>query len=151
MGDVGVRKADLTDMGWMLGQLKEFAKFFGTKKSIYRNDAFVQQIITTVIQHHIMLVAEKKNVGLVGLIGGYLIPHHFNPDIRVLSEAFWWVDEKYRGGRAALMLLNEFQKFGEKNADWISFTLEAHSPVNERALIKRGFHLHEKQYLLENS
>lgn len=75
--------------------------------------------------------------------------HPYNPAIRVLTETFWWVTPNARGSRAGLMLLDAFTAYGERNADWIVFTLEHHSPVNERTLTKRGFHLHERSYLRE--
>lgn len=85
----------------------------------------------------------------LGLIGGQLAPHPFNPELLVLTELFWWVDPEHRGGRAGAMLLDAFTAYGEEHAHWILFTLEHESPVNDRCLTKRGFALKERCYLRE--
>jgi hypothetical protein len=92
-------------------------------------------------------IAERD--GPVGFVSGMLAAHPYNPALTVLTEMFWWVAPEARGSRAGLLLLDAFLAYGERNADWIIFTLEHHSPVNERTLTKRGFHLHERSYLYE--
>lgn len=102
-----------------------------------------------VIENHLIFVAESSEAGRLGLIAGLVVPHVFNPKIQVLQEILWWVSEEYRGSRAGLLLLNEFVDWGKRNVDWIMFTLEKHSPVSDRPLIKRGFRSMETAYLLE--
>lgn len=102
------------------------------------------------IDHHVLLVAESS-AGIIGFVSGMLHQHLFNPNIIVLTETFWWVKEEHRGSRAGLVLLNEFTRIGKMKANWIAFTLEHHSPVNDRCLIKRGYAIKEHTYLLENA
>lgn len=77
------------------------------------------------------------------------MPHVFNPQIKVLSECFWWVKPEYRGSRAGALLFKNYVEWGKANVDWVTMTLEAHSPVRPEALIKRGFRLQETTFLLE--
>jgi hypothetical protein len=148
---IRVRGASPEDADWLLGQLKAFARFYGTKKSLFGNEAHARTSLLHKIHNHLVLIAEHDTLGPIGFISGYVLPHPFNPEIRLLSETFWWVDEDHRGGRAGLMLLNAFTEWGKANCDWITFALEHHSPVTEKALTRRGFSLQERSYLMEVS
>lgn len=136
------------DADWLLKQLQAFSDFYNTKTKIYHPE-FAVEFIGHMLENHIVLIAERESVGNVGFIAGAMSPHAFNPYINVLYETFWWVDPAYRGSRAGFMLLNEFTEIGKKSADWISFSLEIHSPVNDNVLLKRGFRLQERNFLME--
>lgn len=146
---VTVRRAVPTDLEWIVAQAFEFSKFYNTK-SIPFNFTYANFYFTNLITTQIVFVAEKSGE-LMGFIAGYLVPHHFNPNLRMLAEAFWWVEEKHRGSRAALSLLNEFVAFGKANADLITMSLEENSPASDRSFTKRGFKPKERAYMLEVS
>lgn len=141
-------KAELADIDWMLGQLKCFAAFYGTKKSLYGDEEYMRQGLANIIENHICFVSRRGDIK-TGFIAGFVGQHPFNPEIQMLTEAFWWVDPEYRMGRAGLMLLDKFTEWGETNCDWIGFTLEHHSPVKDDCLLKRGYRLNEISYLKE--
>lgn len=143
-----VRKALESDLPWIIKELKSFSTFHGAKRSLFHSEEHAYKIMKTHIDHHMLLVAESGNE-LLGFIGGIFTDHVFNPTIKMLNETFWWVPEKLRGTRAGLLLLNEFTDLGKKTADWIVFTLEHHSPVNERCLNRRGYALKERNYMME--
>lgn len=148
---ITVRRAAPSDLGWLVGQLEEFSRFFGTKRSLYPDYAHAEQVMKVHMEKHLLLVADKEGTGPVGFIAGLISPHIYNPEINVLTETFWWVSPEHRGSRAGLMLLNEFVSIGKEVADWVHFSLEHHSPVNESCLTRRGFKLQERAYLLEVS
>jgi hypothetical protein len=144
-----VRRAKPDDIDWLLGQLKRFAQFYGTKKSLFGDEVYAREFLSQKIESHPFFIAENDS-GPIGFISGYLHLHPYNPDIHVLNETFWWVDEAHRGSRAGILLLNAFLEFGyEYSADWIVFTLESHSPVRDETLTRRGFRVHERSFLLE--
>jgi len=147
---ITVRKAETKDIEWMLGELEIFSKFFGTKKELYseKNKGYLSSFLTKLIQDHVFFIAEKDRDPM-GFISGFYSHHVYNPEILTLTEAAWWVKEKYRGSRAGLSLFNQFASEGEKNADWITFTIEDHSPLSDRFLLRRGFIPKEKSYLKE--
>ncbi len=147
--NIKVRLASLDDLDWLASQSKLFCEFFGTKRSLFKDEAHTRACLKNTIENHILFVAERTDVGLVGFIGGIVMPHIFNPDITCLIETYWWVAEEYRGTRAGLMLLNEFVEYGKAHTDWVLMTLESGSPVSDRCLLKRGFQLKEQNYLLE--
>lgn len=146
---IEIRPANQGDLDWLVGELREFDKFYGAKKSLFGDEGYVRNALLLTMKKHLLLVAVKDGLSPVGFISGFINEHFFNPSIRVLSELFWWVMPAHRRTMAGSMLLNEFIKHGEKNADWITFTLEHKSPVNERIFLKRGFNLQEKIYLKE--
>lgn len=146
---ITIRRADAGDMDWLVGQLKEFSKFFGSIHNTFPKEEYARDGMWKMITDHVVFVAQKAGAGPVGFISGYFTPHVFNPDIRVLAETFWWVMEEHRGSRAGLHLLNAFTAWGRENADWIIFTLEEKSPVNDSVLLRRGFRPLERNYMLE--
>jgi hypothetical protein len=148
---ISVRRATRLDVPWLLTQLEEFASFFGSKHSLFPKDPMVAVTIVTafVDQLEFFLAVDHATQRPVGFIAGALNKHPMNPAIRVLSEVFWWVTPDRRGSSAGARLLERFLAFGEGNADWIVMTLEAKSPVDPASLERRGFHQHERTYLLE--
>jgi RimJ/RimL family protein N-acetyltransferase len=147
--NIVVRKAETTDVDWLLPQLLRFSDFYGTKHSLFGDVDYARAALARMIENHLFIIAESKDVGPIGFIAGSLVLHPYNPKIKVLAENFWWVDEAHRGTRAGAILLKVFMEYGKENADWINFTLEQHSPVNEKTLLKRGFRLQERTYLME--
>jgi hypothetical protein len=146
---VEIRRATPQDMDWLIGQLRAFALFMGTKRTLFGDEQLVRQSLATMIESHVVLIAEREDGVLMGMIGGLFVPHVFNPEIRLLSETFWWVAVEHRGSRAGLLLLNAFIEYGKSSADWVTMALEQKSPVDPRCLSKRGFRLMETNYLLE--
>jgi hypothetical protein len=144
-----VRPASLDDIDWLLVQLQAFSVFQDTKRELFPTEAFAREALAGMIQNHLMLVADHPAVGPVGFISGYVLPHPYNPSIQMLSETFWWVAEEHRGTRAGLLLLEAFLAWGREHADWITFALEAKSPVSDDVLLKRGFKIQERSFLLE--
>lgn len=145
-----VRRATTADIDWLLGELKQFADFLGTSKKLYSSDdEYSKKTLTGFIERHLLLVAEKPGVGLVGFIAGYVTPHLFNPDVKVLAECWWWVTPEHRKTRAGLMLLDAYTEWGKANCDWVTMCIETVTPLNERCLLKRGYRLHERSYILE--
>jgi N-acetylglutamate synthase-like GNAT family acetyltransferase len=144
-----VRTARVTDIDWLLEQLKSFDVFVDAKKSLFpAADVQARSILTNFVMSQPFFVAEGFD-GMVGFIAGTLGPHYLNPELRVLTEVFWWVDPKYRGTSAGARLLQVFTALGRLKADWIVMTLEEKSPIDPESLLRRGFHPFESIYLLE--
>lgn len=145
---VSVRHAKANDLPFIIEELKSFSVFFNSKIPLFQDERHAVNVMLTHINEHLLLVAEDAR-GLLGFIGGMYHPHTFNPNIHVLTETFWWCAEKFRQSRAGLVLLNEFTRIGKTKADWIVFTLEQDSRVNEKHLHKRGYLNKERTYILE--
>lgn len=136
-------------MPWLIKELKQFSQFFSSKIPLFSDENHAINLLKMFIEKHLVIVAEGEN-GIEGFISGTYSRHYFNPDIKVLTELFWWVPKELRTkSRAGLMLLDEFTKIGNATCDWVVFTLETHSPVNERCLFKRGYQAKEHTYILE--
>lgn len=131
-----------------MGELPAFSDFFGTRRPLFGDAEHVENMLREVIAKHLVFVACRGEERL-GFIAGVVHGHPFNPSIRTLSEQLWWVPEKHRGSRAGFVLLKAFVDWGEKNVDWISFGIEAKSPVRDEALTRQGFRLQERIFLKE--
>ena len=147
---LSVRRANQSDIPWLLKQLKEFSVFYGTKRMLFSaSEDQNRRVVSAMIQTDVFLVCVDV-YERVGFVSGFLVPHAFNPELRLLSETFWWVSEGSRGSRAARLLLDEFIREGRKKADFIDFSIVVgKTKVNDRTFFKRGFRLNEKHFLLE--
>lgn len=79
----------------------------------------------------------------VGALGSILIPSIFNPNIKTLSEIFWYVLPTYRKTRAGLVLLRDFEDTANHIANDATLSLLPYSLVNNESLEKRGFIMEE--------
>lgn len=162
---ITVRPAAPHDVDWLMEQLRSFDRFFGTTRSLFPDEEYARTQLRQLIGLGPFFVADRRDGACngdderhghavcwpkrAGFIAGFVAPHFMNPDLRVLNELFWWVDESFRGSSAGARLLDAFLAHGREHADWIVFTLEAKSPVHPATLERKGFHLHERSYLLE--
>jgi len=146
-----VRGAEQQDLDWLIGQLKEFSRFFGSHHVLFPHDdeAYARNGLSGMMEKHLVLVAEREDKTPIGFVAGIVTPHLFNPKLRVLCETFWWVIPEARMSLAASKLLDAFTKWGQEHADWIIFSLEERTPVRDRGLLRRGFRLQERSYLME--
>ncbi len=149
-----IRSATIEDLDWLIEQLKKFSSFYGTHFALFGDEEGSKRFVTNLITNHVVLLAEYDNEPLA-LMAGYLGPHIYNPQIKVLSEMFWWVREEargtFRGAAACSRLKSAFEERAKtENCDWIILTLiENRSPLKETNIIKSGYHLHERSYLME--
>ena len=141
-----VRRADISDIPWLIGQLRAFAASHPIGPRIMGTDAHCEVLLAHLIDTQYVALADADGTP-VGLIAGALAPHPFNPNLVIATELWWWVNPPDRGTRAGLMLLDAYDEWASANADIKGMTLEAGSPVNPRALEKRGYALAEHQYV----
>lgn len=143
-----IRPAFLGDVEWLFEQCEAFAKFYGSKISLAGNPEYGKFFLTNLVENHFVRIAMNDDVR-AGFIAGMITPHHFNPNIKQMAELLWWVREEHRGGGAGAKLFKNFVEYGKANCDWITFTLEENTPIGDAVLIKHGFRLTEKAYLME--
>ncbi len=158
---ITIRDARHSDVAWILDELRAFDRFFGMKKSLVpADDVDTIETIAQLVATQPFFVAESAESGdhhgaeaavRAGFIGGALAPHFYNPAVMVLTELFWWVTPGFRRSTTGARLLEHFTAYGRQHADLIVMTVLQNTPLAEGALEKRGFHLHERSYLMEVS
>jgi hypothetical protein len=92
----------------------------------YRSSSKIQQIVNStntaaaeriieqiIIGHGIALISEIKEQP-TGMLIALRHPLVWDPDLVILSEIAWWVDQEYRGSRSGLLLLKEYQRLAEQ-------------------------------------
>lgn len=144
----GFRRGMKHDVDWLFHQCVDFANFYGSKISLAGNPEYGKQFLANLIENHYVLCAFKDSTP-AGFIAGMITPHHFNPRILQMTELLWWVPMQYRNTGIGMRLFEEFLEYGKENCDWVTFTLEHNSPIKDTFLLKRGFKLTEKAYLME--
>lgn len=82
----------------------------------------------------------------VGALGGIVSGNPFNPDIKTLTEVFWYVLPEHRNSRVGLMLLNEYMNKAEQVADESTLSLLSTSKVNNASYEKRGYMYTEQTF-----
>lgn len=142
-----VRDATPDDLEWLIGELRDFAVFMDTRYPLF-DEAYSRRTFPTLFADHVVLIAEREGERQ-GFVAGLLSPHPFNPALVILQELFWWVAAPHRHSRAGLLLLNALVEVGRAKAQWVLVSVEANSPVREATLLRRGFRLKERSYLLE--
>lgn len=144
-----VREAKPGDMNWLLEQLREFSRFFGSKRSLFPDEGYARVQLERLICEQLFLISQNDYGNQTGFIAGAMGRHWFNPEIRTMTELFWWVKPEHRHSSAGLRLLDALVDYGNRNADWVNFGLEKDSPVADRTLEHRGFRLKERSFLKE--
>lgn len=145
---IEIRPANEGDLNWLVGELREFNAFYKTKKPVFGDEGYVRNKLIEIISYDVFIVATKRKQR-IGFIAGLLRPHFYNPDIRCLSELFWWVIPTERRTIVASMLMDAFVSIGRDRADWITLSMAPMTPVKCSSFIKRGFVESDKTYLLE--
>lgn len=147
MVEIDVRCARPDDVDWLVTEVEKLAATYGTKRSLFKDEEFSRDFMLNMIKEHVVLIAHRSKDRL-GFIAGMISRHPYNPTIKVLWETFWWVEQKHRSSRAKSVLLDEFTRWGRRLCDQIIFNLPDHARVHN-SLLRRGYHLKERSYLLE--
>lgn len=146
---IEVRRSSPDDITFIVSELRHFSNFFGTKIPLFPKDELLAElIIADMIRDHLFFTSFNDDVPS-GFIAGWVSKHPFNPEIVTLTEAFWWVSERFRMTKAGSMLLDRFISWGRESVNWITMTLESESTVSSYPLLKRGFKLKETSFLME--
>lgn len=142
-----VRRAEFRDVPWMVEKFEQHAKEYPSKISLFNKQHAAEAVMDGMV-NHLVLVAERDKE-LLGYVAGWISRHFYNPDIKVLTQALWYVVPGLRGGKAAVALLDEFQKFGEEHCHWIWLNLPITTKINPSSFEKRGFKMTEELFLKE--
>lgn len=148
---ITIRNANDKDTEWIIHELRDFSKEFGTKLEPMGNDDYIAKLIKEFTDNHIFLVADGESVGLMGFIAGLVTPHIFNPNIMTICPAVWWVSKCYRNSRAGSMLLKKYIEIGKQKADWVILSYSRSCPIKDSTVKKLGFIETEKSFLMEGA
>ena len=137
-----VRKAISDDFYTISRMLKDFDKFYSKGMEFYPDEDEASLKINDFINNHVVLVSVSGGI-VTGVIGGYKHPHPFNSRLNCLTMLFWWVDEKYRSGRAGYLLMKEFMKY---KCNVVTLTLGEKCAVKSDTMKKLGFNVIERSF-----
>lgn len=140
-----VRKATQEDAEYIVEVLaKKMLEKEYRRPELYDKDTLMG-ITKLSIKQGCTVVIENGST-LVGVVGGIVHQHPFNPSITVLSEAMWYVEEEHRNTRSVVKLLKTYIDLDV--SDEKTFSLLPTSNISERSMNKLGFKKTEIGYLM---
>lgn len=133
-----VRKALATDKEWVVDELSKQT----LANDLQRPDLYDPRQIRT-LTNRVLLQGKgwvvEKDGKRIGVIGGLLHGHIFNPQVQCFTVLFWYVEEEYRNSRAAWLLLKELMKYVNERKLELSLTVQEYSLKHYSFLEKLGF------------
>jgi GNAT superfamily N-acetyltransferase len=146
---ISIREAIVSDIDWILPELKAFAEFYASEHNLFSDDdGFNRNTLRLLIENHYFMVS-LDDVKPTGFMAALCSQHLFNPKIKTLTELFFWIKPEFRGSKSGSALLNDFVEFG-KQFHWTIMTLEHNSPMNDSSILKRGFVYKEQSFIRES-
>lgn len=112
------------------------------------NHRHFDEMFSDLYRNHVLLVAEKDDGTVVGMLAAMYSSHPFNPNISVLAELAWYVYPSERKSRAGVALLKTFSAL--KNTDIQTLSLIDGSYKIGPLVEAEGFKLYEKGYVRFN-
>jgi len=135
-----IRHATTADLAWLVrasARMSEEPPPLGDPRLLPADPNLCGELWRHAVADHLVLIAVNDNGENVGLVFGWRSYHPFNPALRTLTSALWYVLAEHRTGRAAVMLMDAFIAWGEEHADFVSFTVRTPGAIS--ALERRGF------------
>ena len=145
---IEVRPGVLGDLEWLSDQYDAYSKFYTGRLPLFSDPSYRCSKVTEYIEKHLVLVAQR-GICRLGFMIGLVASHPFNAEIRVLVSILWWVMPEHRRTRAGATLLWDFISWGRENCDAIVMGIQHNTPVREASLLRRGFRLQERSYMME--
>jgi hypothetical protein len=145
---IEIKPATLDDLDWIVSELETFSSHHKRKYRFWSDEDYARKFMTEQITNHLVLLAWSGAVR-IGFVSGWVMNHALNPNIRLLTEVFWWVVPTERKSGAGLKLLEKFTEWGEDNCDLINFTLSRDTEMSDRSLLKLGYGIDEVVFYKE--
>lgn len=135
-----IRNAILDDLGYLVrasARLSREPAPLGESGLLPADPNACGALWADAIRDHFVVIALDDRDRPQGFIFGWIGRHPFNPIVKTLTEALWYVEPGRLAGFAGLLLMDAFVAWGLEHADFLSFTTRKESQV--RALERRGF------------
>jgi hypothetical protein len=145
---VKIRLAHEMDIPKMVEMGKKFHAITDYGFIPYDQDTAARLFLTS-ISHQLCAVACNEDE-VVGMLGGIKVPCLLNENVMVGTELAWWVEPEFRGGSAAIRMLDfiETQAKEAGLAFWSMMCLEASKPDGLEALyMKRSYQRAERTFV----
>lgn len=143
-----VRRAREEDKEWLWETMLEFSRWWQMGEML--DEDTVRELIDTVVDGHIALIAEDEKTGArAGVLGAMVTPHPFNRHKRMSQELVWWVAPEYRGTTAGAKLFVTYTNLAKRMADYVVISRMVESPIGPEVFTKRGYRLADSNYILE--
>lgn len=143
-----VRPAVLDDIPRMCEMAEAFIGSIDDPAVEFDGPGFATRMATYLqIPDFFVRVIDDGELGAVGGIGAFAGPHYLFVRPRMASEMFWWVEPDYRGGTAALRLIEAYEAWArDQGCEVVCFSAFVDDPRVARLLDRRGYRHMESAY-----
>lgn len=132
-----IRFANNGDLEWLVGAVAQMSRDLNEPRYLPDDPNFTAELLRHAVADHFMLIARDDNGQRVGMLLAWKGLHPFNPAIKTLTEALWYVEREHpKRARFALELMDGFVEFGEQFADKLYFSVPREGADSLR---RRGF------------
>lgn len=103
-------------------------------------DGFAARLAEFMAHPNALILLLDDGTEAVGGLGAFCAPHFLFLRPMMATELFWWVEPDYRGGTAALRLLDYYEQWAAaKGCGVVTFSMFAGDEKLRRLLDRRGF------------
>jgi GNAT superfamily N-acetyltransferase len=104
-------------------------------------DGFAERMTMFIgLEDAFIQLLDDRQLGAVGGIGAFCAPHFLFMKPMMASELFWWIEPEYRGGTAALRLIEDYERWArQKGCGIVAFSMFEGDDKVQRVLERRGF------------
>jgi len=143
---VEIKDAQPKDIAWLMCQAEIFAASYKAPFALM-DRAHVYKLIEKLVAEDFFKIAEIDGVR-AGLLGATVVPHVFNPQVRMAIELIWYVRKDYRSQGAGKALIESYVEWAKENADVVKMSLHSDTEVSGNFMAGMGFQFKEKSFML---
>jgi hypothetical protein len=134
---MNIRFATNDDLDWLVRAVAQMSRDFNEPRLLPDDPNYAAELWRHAIADHFALVAIDDRGKRAGLLLAWKGLHPFNPAIKTLTEALWYVERDHpKRAQIGLALMDAFVEFGGKFADRLFFSI---TRAGADSLRRRGF------------
>lgn len=141
-----IRDMRYDDLDWVINTVAPYTIENDLKRPELYHPEQLEQLFNHTLVNGLSYVCEQHG-NPVGIVAGLLHGHVFNPDIKMATALFWFVDPDHRNTRAAYLLLQKYNNEVERQGRENVFAIQDYSLKSDRYFTKMGFTPGEKIFV----
>jgi hypothetical protein len=130
------RRATASDAPWLVQEVARWAYETHNERLLPADPDEAGRIWLNWIENHFVAIAEDGPTPC-GFVMAWKSHHPFNPAVRALTCGLWVVNRAYRKSRAGVLLVDALDRYADRHADVVYFTLQRGS--GDRMMARRGY------------
>lgn len=109
-----MRQATHDDIEALIELGRPFLAAHPALASVVVTDEQLHGVLTNIMEHGVIIVAESIDGSLIGALAGIVAPMWCAPDIKCAAELAWWMKPGHRTGMTAVRMVRDFEKWAKQ-------------------------------------